>query len=144
VDIKIHYQDVKFRLKDSALTRKWLQFTVEDRGYKVGRVDYFFIDNKSQREINSEFLEHHYNTDVITFDYSEGKEIYGEIYIAIETVRENSRLFKTKFREELIRVMIHGILHLMGYDDRSEMQKNEMRRMENHYLDKLEDGRTGL
>lgn len=134
MDIRIHYQNVNFRVSESAKIKKWIESAIGDEG-KIGvRIDYYFIDNRSQREINAEFLEHHYNTDVITFDYSEKEQISGEIYIAIDTVRENSKRFGTKFRTEYLRVMIHGILHLLGYDDKTEEEQEEIRNKENQYL----------
>ena len=134
MDIKIHYGNVKFRLKKSLLVKKWLAEVALAESSAPGRIDYFFVDDSSQREINKEFLEHDYNTDVITFNYSEGAWLKGEIYIAPETVRRNAKEFKTTLMEEARRVMVHGLLHLLGYQDESEKEKMEMRMKEDTYL----------
>ena len=117
---------------------------IRSEGFGLERIDYYFIDDKSQREINSEFLEHDYNTDVITFDYSGKGIVRGEVYIAIETVRSNSTLFKTRFKAEYLRVMVHGLLHLLGYSDNTPEEKRQIREKEDFYLGILEHGRDGL
>jgi len=137
----VHYQNVKFHVQESTEVKKWLESVIKSEGKDVGEIQYFFIDDNSQREINSEFLEHNYNTDVITFDYSQGN-ISGEIYIAIETVKSNSVLFETKFRQEYLRVMLHGTLHLLGYKDQSDEEKNLMRYKEEEYLNRYIDGKA--
>ena len=139
--IRVHYQNVKFQISGSAQIKKWLISAAINEGYSVADLDYFFIDDDSQRNINSEFLEHDYNTDVITFDYSSGKKIRGEIYIAIETVKRNSVNYKTKFRQEYLRVMIHGLLHLAGYNDKSEDDSKLMRVKEDYYLRRIDNGK---
>ena len=139
--IRVHYTNVKFQIKGSAQIKKWLIAAALTEGCYIGRLDYFFIDDNSQRQINSEFLEHDYNTDVITFDYSKGKSLYGEVYIAIETVKRNSLNYKTIFRQEYLRVMIHGLLHLIGYNDKTEQEAKEMRMKEDYYLNKMRDGK---
>ena len=134
--IHVHYQNVRFQIKDSAGIKRWLTSAVSEECKIVGSIDFFFIDDDNQRIINSEFLEHHYNTDVITFDYSENRKVSGEIYIAIDTVRNNSALLKTGFRREYLRVMLHGVLHLIGYKDKSEEEIRKMREREEYYLGK--------
>ena len=141
MDIRVHYQNVKFQLKGSKEIKKWLTSSAGCEGYNIEKIDYFFIDNESQRRINEEFLEHHYYTDVITFDYTEGNNLSGEIYIAIDTVRSNTHIYKTRFREEYLRVMLHGLLHLIGYKDRSDAEKTVMRSKEDFYLRKKKDGK---
>lgn len=134
--ISVHYQNVRFQIRGSARIKDWLTSSVIEEGKSVASIDFFFIDDDSQRKINSEFLEHHYNTDVITFNYSDKGEISGEIYIAIDTVRRNSDLFKTGFRNEYLRVMLHGVLHLIGYKDKSKEELRQMREREDYYLGK--------
>jgi rRNA maturation RNase YbeY len=141
VAIRVHYQNVKFQISGSAQIKKWLISAAVNEGYRIADLSYFFIDDDSQRHINSEFLEHDYNTDVITFDYSSGKTIRGEIYIAIETVKRNSVNYKTKFRQEYLRVMIHGLLHLAGYNDKGEDESKEMRVKEDYYLSRINNGK---
>lgn len=140
--IKVHYQNVNFKLSGATEIKTWLESAVIYEGKVPGEVHYFFIDDNSQREINSEFLEHHYNTDVITFDYSEGNKVSGEIYIAIDTVRNNAHQFSTTFRQEYKRVMLHGVLHLLGYMDRTDEEKMLMRQKEDYYLNKESNGKA--
>jgi rRNA maturation RNase YbeY len=87
------------------------------------------------RKINVSFLEHDYNTDVITFNYNSGKKLNGEVYISIDTVRVNSANYNVSLEQEVMRVMFHGILHLIGYDDKTGPQKREIRMMEDKWLD---------
>ena len=100
-----------------------------------GLIDYYIIDDDSLREINSEFLEHHYYTDVITFDYSKDNIVNGEIYISADTVRSNSQLFNKKYSDEIRRVMVHGLLHLLGYVDGNEKDRFVMTKKEDYYLE---------
>jgi len=113
---------------------------VIDRGFRPGPVSFIFTDDEYLREINRTFLEHDYFTDVITFNLSEIKGVMeGEIYISFETVKENSLKYKTGYYQEIRRVMVHGILHLAGFNDTDQDEKREMRRMEDYYLEKFEE-----
>lgn len=95
----------------------------------------YFCDNKTIREYNSRFLSHDYDTDIITFfDYDETNILYGELLISVEKVKENAKDYKTTFNKELKRVIIHGVLHLCGYDDKKKSDKLKMRRREEFYL----------
>ena len=100
----------------------------------MGQISYIFTDNDEIRSINREFLNHDYDTDVITFDYSSVENIKGEIYISIDTVRENAKELAVSLNEEARRVLVHAILHLCGYDDADEANVREMRRLEDMYL----------
>ncbi len=138
--IRVHYQKIKFKLSGSTEIKKWLTSAAGREGYDAVDLDYFFIDDNSQKKINSEFLEHHYNTDVITFDYTLEDIVTGEIYIAIETVKRNSEIYKTGFKQEYMRVMLHGMLHLLGYNDKSKEEQQLMREKEEFYLKMMKDG----
>jgi len=140
LSLQVHYQNKKFRLKHSKSIRNWLGEVIVDLGFRTGEIAFIFTDDNFLREINRSFLEHDYNTDVITFDLSgESGKIDGEIYISTETVKQNAVLYKTLFYEEIKRVMVHGILHLAGYDDVNKKDRIQMRKMEDYYLEKYSE-----
>lgn len=106
----------------------------KDHGYKINQVDYVFVDDEALLKINNEALKHNYYTDIISFDYTADNNIEGEIYISIDRVRENAETYKSEFHVELIRVMCHGMLHYVGYKDKSKKESTEMRNQEDYYL----------
>lgn len=132
--VKVHYDIEKFRLRDSKTLKRVIGRIITDAGMKQGTLDLVFTGDSKVYEINSEFLGHDYYTDIITFNYNNGKSVNGEIYISTDRVRENAEKFNVPFRTELKRVVFHGILHLCGYDDRTAEQKAKMREMEEMYL----------
>ncbi len=132
--VKVHYDIEKFRLRDSKALKRVIGRIITDAGMKQGTLDLVFTGDNKVYEINSEFLGHDYYTDIITFNYNNGKSVNGEIYISTDRVRENADKFNVPFRTELKRVVFHGILHLCGYDDRTAEQKAKMREMEEMYL----------
>ena len=104
-------------------------------GFEEGDINFIFCNNEYLLEMNKTYLRHDYYTDVITFDQSEKEnELSGDIYISTDQVKINVSEYKTVFHEELLRVMIHGILHLVGYNDKTEDEKIEMKKKENHYV----------
>lgn len=107
---------------------------------QVGEISYLFCDDKKILEINRQYLQHDFYTDIITFDYTENKTISGDITISLDTVRSNSQQYQTEYAEELNRVIIHGILHLCGLDDHTEAEKKAMREAENSALLLLKNG----
>jgi probable rRNA maturation factor len=125
---------LEFAPKNKARIKKWIASVISKEKKQEGKIAYIFCSDKELLKINKEFLNHSTLTDIITFDYSEGKLISGEIYISVERVMENSIKFKTEFKSELQRVMIHGVLHLCGYGDKSSSEKKLMREKENKAL----------
>ena len=101
---------------------------------KEGELSFVFCSDEYLLKMNIDYLNHNFYTDVITFDYTEGDVISGDVFISIERIKDNAKIFKTSFENELQRVMIHGVLHLIGYKDKTEDEKKEMRQKENKYL----------
>jgi rRNA maturation RNase YbeY len=111
-----------------------LQRIADDHGNKIQQIDYVFVDDEALLEINKKVLNHDYYTDIISFDYTEDKKIEGEIYISVDRVIDNAKKFEEEFHVELLRVIIHGVLHYVGYKDKTKKDANTMRDKENHYL----------
>ena len=128
------YSENNFELSDKDKVQTWLERVIEREDKKTGELTYVFCNDQQLLKLNKEFLNHDTLTDIITFDYSLGNEIHGEIYISTDRVEENAEEFEVSFMNELSRVMVHGILHLCGYKDKSEEEKNQMRNKENHYM----------
>ncbi|APZ45693.1 rRNA maturation RNase YbeY [Polaribacter reichenbachii] len=126
--------ETDFKLKDEKSLENWINKIVIDKGFELGEINYIFCDDVYLHKLNVEFLEHDTLTDVISFDNSLGKLINGDIYISVERVEDNANDFKVSFDDELHRVMIHGVLHYMGFKDKSEEEKEEMRSEENKAL----------
>jgi len=120
-------------------TTNWLKTVAERYHKKTGEIAYLFCNDAKILEINRQYLQHDFYTDIITFDYSEGNIISGDIFISLDTVRSNSQMYHTDFETELHRVMIHGVLHLCGINDQSEAEQKEMRAAENSALDLLKN-----
>lgn len=133
----IHFEsaDISFSLKERTVLRQWLVETADRYGYSIGHLQYIFCSDHFLLDINQRFLQHDDYTDIITFDLSEEKEvIHGEIYISIPRVRENGDLFLSGFRNELHRVMVHGVLHLCGLEDKTKKEAQIMRQAEQSAL----------
>ena len=129
--------EIDFRLADTKRHVSWIIDTVEAEGYIPGRIDFIFCDDDFLLDINRRHLGHDDYTDIITFPFEENP-IVGEIYISIDRVKENAETFHVRFEDELRRVMIHGVLHLCGYDDHEEDDIEEIRRKEDEYLGNYE------
>jgi rRNA maturation RNase YbeY len=133
--IYFHYnKGITFRVRNSKKAKKWLVQAIKNEKKQCGTLHFYFVSEKELYAINAEFLNHHTHTDIITFDYSEKNKIEGEIFICPLRVKDNADLYKTSFKEEMLRVMIHGILHLCGYKDKKKKEKESMRRRENYYI----------
>ena len=123
--------ETTFNLQNEAKTTTWIESVVVSEGFVIGEINYIFCDDAYLNHINKEFLKHDSFTDIISFDYSLGKQISGDIYISIERVLDNAEKYNVTFENELRRVMIHGVLHYMGYKDKTTEEKKVMRLKEN-------------
>ena len=137
--IYLHNQDTEYSYTKKRRLKNWIKNTVKEEGFSIGEINIIFTSDDYLLEINKNFLSHDYYTDVITFDYSDNKKISGDIFISVDRVRENAEKYKEKFFDELNRVIIHGILHLLGYKDKTSTEKHLMRKKEDFYLKKLKD-----
>jgi len=118
-------------------TITWISRCIAEEGFLLGNLNFIFVSDEYLLKMNKEYLNHDYLTDVITFDYCENKTIKGDIFISVPRVKENAQTFNQEFTDELFRVMIHGVLHLMGYHDKTAEEKKQMRNKENAALEKL-------
>jgi rRNA maturation RNase YbeY len=131
-----HFEDVSFELPDPERLSNWLANVVEEEGKVLVEVNYIFCSDERLREVNVEFLDHDYYTDIITFPYSED-EIHGDIFISSERVADNAQTLGLTFEEELCRVLVHGVLHLAGWPDKTPEEESAMRAREDYYLGRL-------
>ena len=128
-------EDISFTLKQKTKIRDWIKKAIEDHQKKLKSINYIFTTDNYLSNINEDYLQHNTLTDIITFNLSTAPNlIESDIYISIDRIRENSKCYSLPFTEELHRVMIHGILHLLGFNDKTEPEKKDMRKKENHYL----------
>lgn len=135
--IQFVYVNVRFILHKEKEYKKSIELLVKEEGFTPGEVNIIFVNKKEILRINQEYLKHNYVTDVISFPEKKKKCISGEIYICVDQVKNNSKIFeKGDFKKEMKRVIIHGILHLIGYNDITESEKEIMRKNENIYLDR--------
>jgi probable rRNA maturation factor len=135
--VAIYYfnEDVGFTLNDEAATSDWIQNILYDESFVDENINYIFCSDSYLLQMNKEYLDHDTLTDIITFDNSEEEgHIEADIFISIERIKENAALLKKDFHEELLRVMIHGILHIMGYSDKTDKEKQVMREKEDACL----------
>lgn len=131
------FSETIFELSKADDLSAWISNTIIEEHKTEGEINFIFVDDAYLHQLNLEFLQHDTLTDIITFDNSVGNILHSDIYISVERVQENAKDFKTNFNEELHRVMIHGILHLVGYKDKTESDETLMRSKENHYLERL-------
>lgn len=132
--ISFQNQSISFKLKEKTRLKAWIKTVTEKEKHRLGDINYIFCSDDELLEINIQHLNHTTYTDIITFDYTEGNKISSDIFISIDRVEENAKKFKVSFEEELHRVMIHGILHLCGYKDKSKADAELMRKKENASL----------
>lgn len=132
--ISYNAENVKMPAIKKREVTKWIRAVAATYGRTVGEVGYLFCDDEKILEVNREYLQHDYYTDIITFDYDEGSQINGDLVISLDTVRTNAELFNKTYEEELYRVIIHGILHLCGINDKGPGEREIMEAAENKAL----------
>ncbi|MCH3924108.1 MAG: rRNA maturation RNase YbeY [Bacteroidales bacterium] len=125
---------ISFLFKNKIKIKQWIKDIVTREDKKLGEISYIFCDDNKILEVNKQYLSHDYFTDIITFDYVEKDIISGDIIISIDRVKENSKSFNSSFEDELHRVIIHGVLHLIGYNDKTDKEQQIMREKENECL----------
>ncbi|MCX6244542.1 MAG: rRNA maturation RNase YbeY [Bacteroidetes bacterium] len=134
--IQFFSEDIRFTLKNRSVIRKWLTTVIRAENKNPWYVNFIFCSDEYLFELNKTYLHHLTLTDIITFPYNDDPEtVSGDIFISIERVRENAKEFKQEFDRELKRVMVHGVLHLIGYSDKGKKHKEAMTAKEDHYLD---------
>ena len=134
--ISFNYE-TDFKLENESVISDWISGVVVSESFKVGEINYVFCDDEYLHKLNLEFLNHDTLTDIISFDYSVGKVLQGDIFISIERVIDNAKDFDVGFSTELNRVIVHGVLHYCGYKDKVEDDAMVMREKENYYLSVL-------
>lgn len=132
--IRYFQEDIRFDLKQRMQNNRWLKMVAGSEMRRIGAVNIIFCSDNYILDVNMRYLQHDYFTDIITFDYCEKDILSGDLFISIDSVRENALFYGVPFADELDRVMVHGLLHLIGYDDHTEEQIREMRAKEDYYL----------
>lgn len=134
MSIHFHAVDTPFSLRNRTITRQWLHQCIEHYGKTIGELSFIFCSDKYLLELNRTHLAHDYYTDIITFDYNQGDVLSGDLYLSIDRIRDNAKSLKLSSNEELHRVMIHGVLHLIGFGDKTPDQAKTMRAQEDYCL----------
>tara|TARA_X000001036_G_scaffold116016_1_gene109324 strand:+ start:609 stop:1016 length:408 start_codon:yes stop_codon:yes gene_type:complete len=127
----------KFKVKDLRKKKIWLNSISKNEGKDIGSLNFLFVDDKEMLKYNKKYLQHESYTDIITFDNSLNNKIAGDIVISLERVNENAKYYQVSYNYELERVMAHGLLHLLGYNDKNKEEKIIIRKKENYYLENL-------
>ena len=138
MSIRIFYDCTKYKFSGWKKAEKTIEEVIRNESKVSGEINIIITNDEIIREMNRQFLRHNYNTDVIAFNYNEGSYINGEIYISIDTVKRNSSEYKVYLKEEVLRVIIHGILHLLGFNDTEKSEREKMKKMEDFWLQKFE------
>lgn len=135
MNIDFNFEDVDFTLPDEQTLKDWIDYTVKNERCFTGNLSYIFCSDEYLWNMNKQYLDHDYYTDIITFDYVEDKFVSGDMFISYDRVCDNAKSFNVSCETELLRVMIHGVLHLVGYDDLTDEQEAEIHSMEDFYID---------
>lgn len=135
--INFYNKDVKLRLNNKTQLKNWIKSCALSESKIVGEISVIFCSDEHILEINKEHLNHDYYTDIITFNYNSETNISGDLFISIDTVKDNAKALGIVFEKELYRVIIHGVLHLIGYNDKTRTQQKQIRKKEDFYLSKI-------
>lgn len=136
--IRFYNENYKYKVKSIRKIRQWLISCAAKEGKSIQELNFIFCDDNYLLNINIQYLKHNYLTDIITFDYSENKStLSGDAYISLDRAKENAILYKQTLPKEVRRLLIHGLLHLIGYSDKNEKAKKLMRELEDRYLEKF-------
>ncbi len=134
-EILFFSEEIDFKIGKKSKRQKWLTEVILKEGRKSGQINIILCSDSYLLQMNREYLNHDYYTDIITFDYSEGdRTLSGDLFISVDRVKENASGFSIEFEDELDRVIVHGVLHLIGYNDKTDQEKSEMRKKEEGYL----------
>ena len=133
--INFFYEDTAFELAHKEVITSWIIHTITEENHQLSEINYIFCSDEYLHQINVDYLQHDYYTDIITFDNSEDERtVESDIFVSVERVQDNARDQGIPFEQELRRVVIHGVLHLVGYNDKTDEQQMQMREKENAYL----------
>lgn len=135
--ISFNFIETKDVVSQKNKVKSWIKSVAEKRGFKVGEISYIFCSDDYLLDINKTYLKHDFYTDIITFDYTDAKKISGDLYISIDRIRDNAQELNLGFEQELHRVIIHGVLHILGLKDKTEEEAKEMRKAEEECLKSL-------
>ncbi len=133
--INFYSEDIQYRLRNKKLINKWLLSAIESESGQVEEISFIFTSDNFLINLNTEYLSHDTFTDIITFQYNEeGDKLHSDVFVSIERVKDNAKLFNQSILNELHRMLIHGVLHLLGYDDKNKTSKQLMTTKEDYYL----------
>ena len=132
--IFFHKEDVETELEEKERIKKWIKATINSEGKKGETINIIITSNNNIRFLNRKYLKRNYMTDIITFNFNRDNIISGDLFLNPDTIKKNAKRYKIKFSEEVLRVIIHGVLHLIGYNDKNNEEKLVMREKENYYL----------
>ena len=137
MSITFHKEEIEFELPDEHKLMDWLHQVAGSQKKEITQLTYIFCSDEYLLDINKKYLNHDYYTDIITFPYKEGKSIESDVFISIDRIHDNAKSYQVTFKQELLRVIAHGLLHLLGFKDKSKDEKDEMRKMENWAIEKF-------
>ena len=136
--IDFNFEDIEFKLPDNSLLRNWIEYAIRNENKELGNISYIFCSDEYLWNMNKQYLNHDYYTDIITFDYVKDGIISGDLFISYDRILDNAEKFGVLRETELLRVMIHGVLHLIGYDDVTDELEKEIHKKEDFYIDIFE------